>query len=50
MSSLEDLKEGVSSLGDKDKDILKEHDLALQRLEELQNELIGGEKAGTKLL
>ncbi len=31
---------------DKDKSILKEHDMAVKRLEELQNEMMGGEKAG----
>ncbi len=37
--------EGASLLG-KDKNIMMEHDKALQRLEQLQNELIGGERAG----
>ena len=32
-----------------DQQILKQHELALQRLEELQNEMIGGEKGGRRL-
>lgn len=41
---------GVVGFGDKDKDILREQELALQRLEELQSELIGGEKAADEEL
>ena len=33
-----------ATFSDKDKEILREQELALQRLEELQSELIGGEK------
>ena len=32
-----------------DQQILKQHELALQRLEELQNDMIGGERGGTTL-
>ncbi len=31
----------------KDQGVLKEHEAALKRLEELQKDMIGGEKAGT---
>ena len=33
------------AVGD-DQQILKQHELALQRLEELQSDMIGGEKGG----
>ena len=42
--------EGLATFGSKDKVILREHELAFQRLEELQNELIGGDKAGDQAL
>lgn len=48
-SVLESLVSGsgsVSSLANKDKNALRDHEMAAQRLEELQNQLIGGEKAG----
>jgi hypothetical protein len=40
---------GVGSggvVGGNDQQILKQHELALQRLEELQGDMIGGEKGG----
>lgn len=33
-----------------DQQILKQHELALQRLEELQSDMIGGERGGTTLI
>ena len=37
---------GVVGAGGSDQQILKQHELALQRLEELQGDMIGGEKGG----
>ena len=36
----------VGAGGSSDQQILKQHELALQRLEELQGDMIGGEKGG----
>ena len=35
--------------GGSDQQILRQHELALQRLEELQGDMIGGEKGGRPL-
>ena len=44
-------EDGFSGKGSgDDQAILREHEAALQRLEELQQEMIGGEKAGVFLL
>lgn len=39
--------EMAPGVGENDQQILKQHELALQRLEELQGGMIGGEKGGT---
>ena len=45
-SELPEVGGGVAG-GSSDQQILKQHELALQRLEELQGDMIGGEKGGT---
>ena len=37
---------GGGGAGDEDREILRQHEQALQRLEELQKGMIGGERAG----